>query len=487
MTLRRRAQELIGKYRKLSVPMKASLWFAICNILQKGIQFITVPMFTRLMSASDYGRYSVFLSWYQIISIFATLNMWNYVLNNGMLKFENDRTGYLSSLQGLSGMISFGLFLIYLPFSGLWEKATSLSLAAMGMMFVELLLMPSYEYWCARERFEFRYKGVVTLTLTVTAAIPLVSIPLVLLSEDKGMAAIAGRTITSAVVFVVPALLIIKKGRKFFDKSYWKFALRFNLPLIPHFLSLVVLNQSDRIMISRMVGDDKAGIYSVAYSAAMVIQLFNGAILATLIPYTYNSLKENKFEGIRRGANFLLALIAGLNLALICVAPEAIKLLGPEEYHEAMYIIPPVALSGLFTFLFNLFANIEYYFEETKFVAMASTGSAVMNVVLNAICIPRFGYIAAGYTTLACYMLYSLGHYVFMCVVAKKHMNGRKVYNIKVILVIILGSLACGFSLLALYDHPILRYAIVLCAVAVCLVKSKTILNDLKTLKISKE
>ena len=41
-----------------------------------------------------------------------------------------------------------------------------------------------------------------------------------------------------------------KQGKKFFSKKYWKYALKFNIPLIPYYLSQVVFNTSDRIMIS---------------------------------------------------------------------------------------------------------------------------------------------------------------------------------------------------------------------------------------------
>ncbi|MGN1306021.1 MAG: lipopolysaccharide biosynthesis protein [Oscillospiraceae bacterium] len=478
--------KIIEKYHSLSNPVKASLWFTMCSILQKGIQFLTVPVMTRIMTSEQYGEYSVFLSWYQIIMIFATLNMWNYVLSNGMIKYENDRDGYLSSLQGLSTLITVVLFAVYVVFSGIWEKTTSLSFPAMAIMFIELLLMPSFEYWCARKRFEYSYKGVVILSLAIAVLVPTVSIPLIILTEEKGMAAIIGRTITSAVVYAIPFVIIAVKGKKFYSKEYWSFALKFNLPLIPHFLSLIVLQQSDRIMISSICGDDKAGIYSVAYSAAVILQIVNTAVLSSFIPYTYNSIKEQKYSGICRNANFLLILIAFMNLLLICVAPEAIRILGPEEYYEAAYIIPPVAISGTFMFMFNLFANIEYYFEETKFVAAASIFSAAANVVLNAIFIPIFGYHAAGYTTLACYILFSLAHYIFMRIVLKKHLSGRKIYNGKLLVLIVSASVALSMLLQLAYPYPVVRYGILIIAIVICVIKRNTIINNLKMIKEKK-
>ena len=44
------------------------------------------------------------------------------------------------------------------------------------------------------------------------------------------------------------------KGKEFFSKEYWGYALRIGIPIVPHYLSGIILNQGDRIMIDKMVG-----------------------------------------------------------------------------------------------------------------------------------------------------------------------------------------------------------------------------------------
>ena len=75
----------------LSVQAKAALWFTICSFLQKGISFITVPIFTRLMSTEEYGTYTVYLSWLQILTIMTSLYLFNGVYDNAMAKYEKQR------------------------------------------------------------------------------------------------------------------------------------------------------------------------------------------------------------------------------------------------------------------------------------------------------------------------------------------------------------------------------------------------------------
>ena len=99
-------------YNKMSIASKAALWFTICGFVQKGISFITVPIFTRLLTTEQYGVVSIFYSWESIFIIFCTLNLFSGVFNNGMIKYENDRDGFLSSMQGLVSTLTLCMLLL---------------------------------------------------------------------------------------------------------------------------------------------------------------------------------------------------------------------------------------------------------------------------------------------------------------------------------------------------------------------------------------
>ena len=77
---------ILQKYRKMSVQVRASFWFLICSFLQKGISSITTPIFTRLLTTDEYGQYGAFNSWLGIITIFVTLNLFYGVYTQGLVK-----------------------------------------------------------------------------------------------------------------------------------------------------------------------------------------------------------------------------------------------------------------------------------------------------------------------------------------------------------------------------------------------------------------
>ena len=56
--------KLFEKYRSMSIVTRATIWFLICSIIQKGFAFITTPIFTRIMSTEQYGQYSIYYHYY---------------------------------------------------------------------------------------------------------------------------------------------------------------------------------------------------------------------------------------------------------------------------------------------------------------------------------------------------------------------------------------------------------------------------------------
>lgn len=462
---------------------KCSIWFAVCSVIQKGISLITVPIFTRLLTTEQYGEFSVYQSWYSIISIFATLNLCAGVFNNGMTKYPNEREKYMSSMQGLSTVVTLLLFCVYLPFKDLINELTGLSTLLMLTIFVECFAAPALAFWSARQRYEFKYIALVGVTIGVAFFSPALGLIAVNLTEEKGIARIISVALVNVCVGLFFYILNVARGKKLFSKEYWLFALKFNIPLIPHYLSMIILSHSNRIMIERMFGETEVAIFSVAYSFSIIMNIVTQSINASYVPWTYHKLKENNLVPLKKNTSLLLLGVAVLSILPVLVAPELMWIIAPPEYAEGVWIIPPVSTSVYFTFLYCLYGNVEFYFEKTKFIMVASTISALANIGLNLLLMPKFGYLAAGYVTLICYMIYALAHYLFMRKVCKEKLNLKSVYNDKLILLISLVYLGCTAIAMCLYNFVIVRYAILLIVFVVILIKREKAINMVKNIK----
>lgn len=478
--------KLVKKYRNLSAPVKASFWFLICGFLQKGISMITTPIFTRLLTTSEYGKYSIYNSWYGIIAIFATLNLSYGVFMQGLVKFDDDKDVFTSSLQGLATTTILICGTIYLLFYRFWDSIFDLPFILMIAMFIDMFAVTAFSFWSSRQRVDFKYKKLVFLTLFNAIATPTVGIIAVTHTMQKVEARVLSSIAIDLIAFGYLYFIQAKNGKQFYNKRYWKYALAFNLPLIPHYLSTIVLSQSDRLMINYLCGSDKAGIYSVAYSLSQVMVIFNASLLNTLNPWIYIKIKKKEYNDIGNVTYYMLVIIAFVNFLLVALAPEAISIMAPKAYYEAIWVIPPVAASVYFMFMYCLFADFEFYYEKTKFIMIASVASALLNIILNNIFIKHFGFIAAGYTTLVCYIVYALGHYIFMRKINKDYMGGIKVYNSKLILLISLVFATACAMLMLLYNYTIIRYEVLGISLVIAVLQKNKIIRLFKQIKEEK-
>lgn len=479
---------LIEQYKNMATPVKASLWFVVCNLIQSGIGVISVPIFARMLSTEEYGMFNTFYAWRNILMIFTSLNLSYGVFNNAMVKYEDSKTRdeYVSSMEGLYGLITLVVFGIYWITRSWCNEFLGMTTEVVCLLFVELLCYPALLFWSNRQRYEFKYKWLVIVTLLVSVVNLASGVILVYFSENKDLARIRSVALTDGLICGGFFIYQMIKGRKVCAPKFWKFALAFNIPLIPHYLSEMVLTQSDRIMIEKYVSATATANYSTAYSVATMLQLFMSAINASFLPWAYDCLKHKKYNDMKKMGVIITAIMCGLIILMMLFAPELIYIFAGKKYAGAIYVIPPIAMSVFFMLMYDFFSTIEFYYGKTVLVMIASVVSAGMNVLLNWLLIPKFGYYVAGYTTLFCYLLYSLTHYALYRRICKSEMGGNRCYNEKILFLIGAAMLAMTILINIVYRYIIIRYLIVILVVVIFVWRKDAIINLFKQMKEKK-
>lgn len=453
---------MLNRYKNLSIVAKASLWAFFASIVQRGMTVLAIPIFTRILTTDEFAQYTLYQSWQDIFIIFTTLYVFNYAIYSGLKEYKKDSDGFIATTQTLITGLSILGFLIYYIIHIFFGDIIGFPLPIVGLMFVEILFFASFNIWSAKERYDFKYRLMTILSVLIGVMGPILGLIAIHYStNNRGYGRIYGVAIINIIVGLCVYIYGLKKSKNRFDKKYIKFILVYSIPLIPHFLASIILTRFDRIMIGNMCSIAEAGIYGLAYSLSCLTQIVNDSILKSLTPWTYKIIERGKnIDLLKKNVNYLIILVAIINIILILFAPEVIKIFATDEYYQAIYIIPAVSASVYFMFLFNVFANVEYYYSETKYVALASIGAAVVNVILNVIFIRLYGFIAAGYTTLISYILYSIGHFIFMKKVCKKHANSIHYYDNKSILIISIIFTLISLLIIPFYQSMIIRYVI---------------------------
>lgn len=469
------------KYADMPIAMKATFWFLICSFVQRGISVITTPIFTRLMSTAEYGAFNVFISWQSILTVIVTLNLPWGVYGQGLVKFEDRKKKFAASLQLLLFLLVIVWGIIYLIFHDFFNHLLSMTTSKMLAMFIMMWTTSVFCFWSASERVDFQYKKLVLLTIIVAVSKPVLGIILVSGFTDKVTVRIWGLAVVEIICYSGLFVKQLREGRGI-DAGFWKYALAFNITLIPHYLSQTILSGADRIMVEKMIGLDEAGIYSLAYSLSLLMLVFNSSLGQALSPWIFKKIKSKDFDQIPRVVYPAMAAVGILNLLLMLFAPEIVRVFAPASYYGAIWVVPPIAMSVFFMFTYDMFANFEFYYEKTKYMSIATVLGAGINIVLNYIFIRIFGYYAAGYTTLVCYICYAVFHYCVMRFVCLKDETST-VYKVNTLLLLDGIFVTCGFLILATYRMPLIRYSMMGTAALVLIIARKRVIALIRSLK----
>lgn len=450
------------KNSRLPLAAKVSFAYVICGILQRCMSFITLPLFTRILTTEQYGQYTVYISWSGIIMIFLTLNLAYGSFSKAMSKYEDKRDEYISSAEGICLLLSLLFLLVYFPLRSYWNKLFELPTVLVIVMVFEILSQTAILFWSGKKRFEFKYKSVIAITLGSAILSPLLAFLLMTGTEEKGVARILGYACVNIVFGGYIFFLNIYRGKNLYNKDFWKYAFSFNIPLLTYYLSQVIFNQSDRIMISHISGSSDAAMYGVAYNLSTILVFVLNAINNSYVPWYYDKIKIGRQSENKKIASLIAVIMSVLILTVIWFAPEIILIFAGEKYESAIGVVAPVSMSLLLLCYSQFFINVEFYYECKKFLAWASVAAALINIALNALLIPIFGFLAAGYTTLASYIIFVLSNYWAMKNILKQRGLEDNAYNYKMLIIILVVFTLLAFLGVVLYDLFVVRLAIIL-------------------------
>lgn len=460
---------VLDKYRSMPLPAKAGVWFTLCSIIQRGISVISMPIFTRLLSTDAYGTYSLYTSWCMLFSLVITLNLASEVFNKGLADHSEERADYSTSQATLITFLVVIFFIVYLFFREFVNALTGMSTLLTSLMFLDIYTSSILSLWFARKRFDYAYRQLIGATLFISVVSVLLGIACVWIAPDawKVVARVASNICPSVVLCVVVWALFLRDSRSLFNRVWWKRSIGLGIPLVPHYVSQVLLNQADKVMISWFLDNARVAIYGVAHSAGLLLVMVNNGIDSSYVPWLYGNLRKGECSKIPVVTNALLLLVTLLVFLLMLLAPECVAMLATTEYQEAIWCIPPISTGVVFALVYTFFVNVEIYYGRAGYVAIASILAAVLNVALNVVAIPLFGYIASAYVTAACYLATAVLHFVFVKRALKDAGVQPRLFDTKFIIFCCVLTIACAAVSLVLYMLGWVRYLFIIAYVII--------------------
>ncbi len=472
---------LLQKFRSMPENLKATLVFAIASFATSGINYLTTPIFTRLLSGAEYGTVAVYNSYYSILRVFASLTLiFPGILNVGLYDHRENRWRYLSSMLGITTLCTGLLGLLYVLLPELWQELMGLSNSLMTLMLLSCFALPATTFWTSKQRYEYRYK--VTFFVTVGSAVlaQVVSIGAVMAAKEHLDEV---RLWSAGLVNIAVGLFLFgyiqKEGKAFVDLPLWRKTALVAIPLIPHYLGGELLSSMDKIMIDALVGAAEAGIYSLAAILSAIGILLWRALSVMFNPFVNAKLGTREFGQIREAVKPLMTVVGILCVVAALAAPEIIRILATEEYLAGIYVVPPVAAGIFIHAMYDTFAAVCFFHKKSTHIMTATLTAAAVNLVGNYLCIRYFGYIAAGYTTLASNLVLTAMHYRNARRIEPEEIYDPK-FSLAATVLVTAGCLVCN----ALYPFALVRYVLIAGLLALIVHKRRAVIQMLTAMKV---
>lgn len=394
---------------------RVALFNILSTVLLRGISIFTAPLFTRLLGTDGYGVTQIYNTWVAVIAIVFTMQTQGTLVNARVEYDEEEQKKYHSSAMTMSMVIFFACSVLVLMFIDPLSQ-----LLKLNWFLILLMLLQAFGTFCVnflntKNVYEFKAGRNMAMSLGVTLTTLVLSLVLVLQmpKEINYYGRITGIAATYGLIGIPACIYILSKGKTFYRKDYWKFCISLAVPAVFYNLSDLILGQSDKVMLQQMLGESQLGMYSAALNLGGIMFTIFVALNNSWCPFFFDDLKQGREAQVNRKAANFLELFTVLSAGFILLAREVFQVYVDMRFWDATMLIPVFVTSYYLNFLCTFPVNFEYYRKKTKFVAVVTIVSALVNIGLNYLLIQSMGMAGAAVATMISHCVQLAMHYIY--------------------------------------------------------------------------
>lgn len=401
----------MAEHREYSTFGRQVGYVIAANIVVLLLALIQIPIVTKTLGASDYGIYSLISVTISLIVPFAGLALGDSVIR--FLAADKDRArvadGFLSvcAVVFTSGSVaSLLLFALAGPLAGSIfddpEAAFYIRLAS-ALILLNCMFNTAVSFTRMQRNIGLR------TALTLFQSVATLGLMVLLVTTGYGLSGVVVATLLAAVLanVVAFALVLRQTGLRVPKFGDMKKFLGWSIPLVPNASILWIIHVSDRYMVSYFVDTTAAGIYSAAYSVGNYAHFALYPLGIVLYPYVVKTYDEGHLREtanyLKYGLKYLMMISIPAAFGLSVLSGQLMDMMTSAEFAVGSRVVPLVAFGGVIFCLFQIGSYVIHVVNKTRLTVWLLGSSALLNIVLNAVLIPRMGMMGAAVATVISY------------------------------------------------------------------------------------
>ncbi|MDD3944489.1 MAG: oligosaccharide flippase family protein [Bacteroidales bacterium] len=397
--------------------LQNSVIYSIVTVLQKGISFFLLPIYTLYLTPADYGVMGVSSSIASLISIFLTLGLGAaanrfYYSHNKDEVYAKKLFGTIVTMVIIISVVGGGIIIllhkwIINPFLGDIDFYPCILLGLLN-----IIITPAYLYF--QEYLQTRQEGLHYGINSICFFVLHVCLTLFLLIKfDMGVVgAMLAQLINSFVFFIYAGIVFSKRITIGINKKIARESLKYSLPLLPHQIANWSNGAIDRLLINGMKSESDAGLYNLGQQYSSVMNIISNSVNQAYVPWFFEKINEGKrgLEQIVKMADAIIAVLSFFAIVMSLFAKEVLDLMVSNPAYDGIWKFIPLLIIGyLFHSVYFFFINVLYIkSKDTKLVFTVSIFAMIMSVVLNVLFIPIWGCMGSAIAFSATYLIQSI-------------------------------------------------------------------------------
>ncbi|MEL7509449.1 MAG: oligosaccharide flippase family protein [Cyanobacteria bacterium J06554_1] len=391
--------------------------YTLPTILSRGISFLILPIYTRILSTSDYGILDLVMVFGNLVNLTISLE-----ISQGIARFYPDEKDvskqklYASSAFWFSTFCYILFLIISLSFSSslsnlILQDSNRVLIFRIGLVYI---FFNGLVYFIQSQlRWEFRSKQYAILSTVVSFSIAIGSVFLGYFLNWKLHGVLLGMLIAHLIGYIYGIIILRESIDLRVDLDLLSQMLKFSSPLVPAGIAVFISTYIDRIMINHFLSLDEVGIYSLGFRLASITTLIIIGFQRALTPLIYSHYSE---EDTPRHLALIFRLFIAISLVFIlCISifsKEILWLITNPNYYSASTVIVFLALSILFANMYIFTPGISIV-KRSYIIFWINFAGAVLNVVFNWLLIPTYGLMGGAFATLLGSIFVFLAYLVF--------------------------------------------------------------------------
>lgn len=201
---------------------------------------------------------------------------------------------------------------------------------------------------------------------------------------------------------------------KYFDRKLIKHILKYTIPLIPATVSSWVIDLSDRYIINHFFSSSEVGIYAIANKIVIILTVFSSAFMTSYPSFVFSNAKQkdakDKFGKI---LNYYFLIFCILSIIITVFSKEIVMLMSQRTYWMSYKMVGFLTFGNFAFGMAFLVGSGMSIAKKSTYSMMISWISAIVNIILNMILIPKYGAVIAAITTMISYLIVFVLNYYF--------------------------------------------------------------------------